>query len=383
VDFAGVRVDAGASWIHGPEGNPLTPLADAAGIRRLPTYEARSVVFDAAGARLDEARQARLFARLEDLTDPTSPAAWREERDTSLAEAVPWLTAAPEADPFERQMTNWLNSFVAGYAGADASEQSALAWFGGDGDVPDENHILREGFSHLLAHVARGLDVRTRQQVTMIAHDREGVTVRTLTQVLRADRCVVTLPLGVLKHGNVTFDPPLPAVKQGAIARIGTGLLNKIMLAFPRAFWPADVDYVRVLAERNPNAGAEILNLSGHLGAPVLIAIVGGSAARGLERLPDAANVAPVMRALRTAFGNGIPQPTAVRVTRWGRDVFARGAYCYLPVGAAAADHAALAAPVADRLFFAGEAATVEKPSYVHGALLGGRRAAEEILATA
>ena len=39
-----------------------------------------------------------------------------------------------------------------------------------------------------------------------------------------------------------------------------------------------------------------------------------------------------------------------------------------------------LAAPVADRLFFAGEATYRERPSTVHGAYLSGLRAAEVIL---
>ena len=46
-------------------------------------------------------------------------------------------------------------------------------------------------------------------------------------------------------------------------------------------------------------------------------------------------------------------------------------------------DHAALSRPIAGRIFFAGEAATTEAPSYAHGALLGGRRAAREVLETA
>lgn len=47
-------------------------------------------------------------------------------------------------------------------------------------------------------------------------------------QHFEADRVVLTTPLGVLKSGSVTFQPPLPDWKQGVIERMGFGLLNKV-----------------------------------------------------------------------------------------------------------------------------------------------------------
>ena len=42
------------------------------------------------------------------------------------------------------------------------------------------------------------------------------------------DAVLVTAPVGVLKKGTITFDPPLPPHKQAAISRMGFGLLNKV-----------------------------------------------------------------------------------------------------------------------------------------------------------
>ncbi|GGG22238.1 amine oxidase [Caldovatus sediminis] len=381
VRFRGVPLDLGGAWIHGPEGNPLTEIADAAGIRRLPTYDARSVVHDADGRALPREEVARIFEMVGRLIAPDSPLAWRGARDVSLAEAVPLLDPAMAADPYQRRVAAWLGAYVAGYAGADPAEVSARGWFAGDGEIPAENHLLSTGYAAIVEHLARGLDIRRRQVVTHVRLTGAGVALATAGRVWEGDRAVITLPLGVLKHGSVAFDPPLPAAKQGAIARIGVGLLNKIVLGFERRFWPDEVDFLRYLAEEAPSAAPEMVSLASHLGAPVLVALVGGSAARRIERWRDDEAVAAVMRALRAMFGTAVPRPVEARVTRWSRDIFARGAYCYLPVGATAEDHAALAAPVGGRLHFAGEAATTEAPSYAHGALIGGRRAAEEILA--
>src|SRR5262249_7726273 len=70
----------------------------------------------------------------------------------------------------------------------------------------------------------------------------------------------------------------------------------------------------------------------------------------------------------------GVPEPSDVLITRWGTDPYARGSHSFHRVGASAADRRALAAPVAGRLFFAGEATHAEHPSTAHGALLSGRR---------
>lgn len=79
------------------------------------------------------------------------------------------------------------------------------------------------------------LDVRLRKRVMRIMHRGEGDTWNLPTRVeleggekVDADFVVNTLPLGVLKEGRVAFEPPLPEWKQGAMERLGFGLLNKV-----------------------------------------------------------------------------------------------------------------------------------------------------------
>jgi monoamine oxidase len=66
----------------------------------------------------------------------------------------------------------------------------------------------------------------------------------------------------------------------------------------------------------------------------------------------------------------------------WQTDPFSRGAYSYAKVGADGAQQA-LAAPVENTLFFAGEATdTTGNNGTVHGAIASGQRAAREIIET-
>jgi len=71
----------------------------------------------------------------------------------------------------------------------------------------------------------------------------------------------------------------------------------------------------------------------------------------------------------------------SVYMHNWRGDPFSRGSYSYMPVGGLEAP-AALAEPVEDTLFFAGEATnTAGHSGTVHGAIASGIRAAQEIIA--
>ena len=78
-----------------------------------------------------------------------------------------------------------------------------------------------------------------------------------------------------------------------------------------------------------------------------------------------------------------LPDLVDWRITRWGADPWARGAYSYLAPGTSSTTRRTLAQPVDARIFFAGEATDLDHPATVHGALASGLRAAAEVLATA
>jgi polyamine oxidase len=81
-----------------------------------------------------------------------------------------------------------------------------------------------------------------------------------------------------------------------------------------------------------------------------------------------------------TAMTSAVPDPDAWISTRWLADPLSLGSYSYLAVGATEQDRAALAAPIDDRVFWAGEATSRRDPSAVHGALESGRDAARQII---
>ncbi|MFS6530423.1 FAD-dependent oxidoreductase [Microbacterium aurugineum] len=76
----------------------------------------------------------------------------------------------------------------------------------------------------------------------------------------------------------------------------------------------------------------------------------------------------------------GVPAPAGSIRSTWTSDPFSLGAASFTPVGVLAGTRLALAKPVDDRLFFAGEATDEDAPGTVRGAIASGARAAEELM---
>jgi monoamine oxidase len=117
------------------------------------------------------------------------------------------------------------------------------------------------------------------------------------------------------------------------------------------------------------------------LGRPLIECYFGGQCAAELESVGDSAFFDFATAELNGVFGNGFARRIKpIRIHRWGQDPFARGAYSYARPGFADC-RATLAAPVDDRLFFAGEACSTHDYSTAHGAFRTGVAAAEQIIA--
>jgi hypothetical protein len=89
--------------------------------------------------------------------------------------------------------------------------------------------------------------------------------------------------------------------------------------------------------------------------------------------------VCQVSAALRQLYPDAPAAPKEALITRWGQDPYALGSYSFMAVGSTPADTAALAAPVSNVLFWAGEATRRDYPSTVHGAYLSGQAAATAV----
>lgn len=98
---------------------------------------------------------------------------------------------------------------------------------------------------------------------------------------------------------------------------------------------------------------------------------------------PEPAPTPTTPSATPTPSALAVPEPAGMARSSWSNDPYSYGSFSYLGLGANPAQRDNLAAPVADRLFFAGEATSSTHPATVVGARATGGRAADEVLAVA
>lgn len=240
---------------------------------------------------------------------------------------------------------------------------------------------IQEGYGALLAWLAADLPITLNAQVRRITWSASGVAAETGAGRFEAERLILTLPVALLAAGSIVFDPPLPAIKQEALAHFRTEAATKLLYRFAERRWDADLTFMAHEGEaaRWWTPGYR------RSGPPVLAAYLTADRARTIDALAEADALALGLREAATLLGDSslADAVTAAKRVSWAADSLARGGYAHLPPGGAEA-RPALAAPVEDRLFFAGEATAWESnPQTVHGAIESGWRAANEALTTA
>lgn len=378
-DFAPTPIELGAELIHGDQASSWE-LVDAFGLETLPDLELQNRgLYDGRLLPLLEwERRARVS--FDPVADVEQACAWwlaNGQPDTSVAVALDaWLVATGSSmTPAERGL---LAAVVAVDNGADLADLGVMGFL--EASYPDDGEgdtALAAGYRSLLEPLADGLDVRLGQPVRAVRWSPGAVRIETPNDALEAACLVITLPLGVLQAGDVEFNPALPATKQAAIAGLGAGRVDKLLLRFRSAFWPAPMGWFATPLDtqswRRPGWGRPNEAL-------VWRALLAGSAAERMAALGDDA-IPAAIRQLEAVFDRPLAEEVLdARYVRWGDDPYARMGYSYVPPGGAGL-RAALATPFAQTLYFAGEATSVERPATVHGALESGYQAAEDLLA--
>lgn len=379
--------ELGAEFIHGP-----------ADLTRSLLRQAGSAAIDMGG---DAWTRENGELRHEEDDFLSSAAIFEGSRSLPEDESVEVFLRRFEHDEALREAAQAARAFVEGFEAADPAIASAQAiadeWksgndstsarpFGGYGPMLE---FLRRDCDS--AGVALSLSTRVRR----IAWSRGGVTVEVTgrgeeSQTFRARAAIVTLPVGVLRRrgdeSEVIFEPELPATKRDALGCIEMGHVVKVALRFGTAFWE------RMRDGRYRNAA--FFHMQGQpistywtqlpVRSELIVAWAGGPQAVALGGLSQTEMVEIALAGFGALFG----EPELARrefegglMHDWSGDPFARGAYSYVAVGGASA-RAALAAPVGDALFFAGEATSSDgQGGTVNGALETGERAAAEAAA--
>jgi monoamine oxidase len=357
---AGHALDHGCGWLHSADKNEWTRIAEAQGrtIDKTPPPWMRSSL-GFASAEQEAYRDAfRAFdARVSRL-------ARADADDVAVAAAL---------EPGGR-WNELIGAVVTFINGAETTQVSAR-----DYDNYDDNEVnwrVVEGYGAAVAAHGQGVPVAFDCPVRRIDHGGRRLRVETARGTIIADRAIVTLPTAVLAEMDDLFAPALPDKTQAA-HDLPLGLDDKLFIALDKAE-EFEKDS-RLFGAKNSSRTAAY-----HMrpfGRPMIEAFFGGDNARDLEAAGEDAffdfAVSELTANLGVEFAKRLKP---IHVHRWAADPFARGAYSYAVPGRAGS-RAVLAAPVDERLFFAGEACSTHDYSTAHGAYRTGIAAAKGVLA--
>lgn len=315
-----------------------------------------------------------------------------EHEDQSFAE---FLSKSRYSENAKRLATSYVEGFNAARGEEIGIASLAEDAQGADQIEGDRSFRILNGYDAVILHLLNGAgDLATKLRLNSVVeriewkqgsatvHVRSGVT--EAIETVRARRVIITVPLGVLQmtpdsSGSIRFDPEPTEILTAARA-LRFGQVFRLILRFRKAFWEIN----RAISDAGFLFSDERLfptwwtALPVH--APVLTGWSAGPHADELLGKPYTTVISEALTTLARITGSSVKHLSgmleASYLHDWHEDPFARGAYSYVPAGALAA-RKTLAEPVAETLFFAGEATNMQgHGGTVHGAIASGLRAA-------
>ena len=345
---AGVVLDLGCSWLHSAKQNAWTKIAPTLGFAVDPSSPPWTR--PALGANFPEQDQ-RAYRQVFQAFEERLEAAALEVDDQRASDLI-----LPE----ERRWAPLLNAFSGYYNGAPFDRISVKDYAAYQ--PTDDNWRVREGYGALIAAFGRPLKARLSTPVSAVRHGGAKVEVVTPRGSLSARAVIICVSTTVLAQEGLRFDPPLPAKREAAHA-LPLGHVEKAFLKIDNAEdFPTDS---RVHG-RTDTADTASYGLRS-LGMPIVEGFFGGDLAGRLCAEGPGALTAFAIDELVDVLGSDLRRRLSpLAESRWSLDPLIRGAYSHARVGHAGA-RAILAAPVDERLFFAGEACSPHAFSTAHG----------------
>lgn len=360
ADRSGCALDLGCGWLHSADRNPWVKIAEGQGrsIDKSPPPWQKPALpngFPLAEQQDFAKAQHAFYARLQ-----------------AAAQSDPDRPAGAFLDPGGR-WNKLIDAVFTYITGAELKRVSAR-----DFDNYADNNVnwrLPDGFGAAIAAYGDGLPVVLDCPVLQIDRHARRLKIETAKGAISADQAIVTLPSALIADKEFLFAPALPE-KTEAARGLPLGLNDKLFLKLDKAEEFAPDTRLFGHTDRTGTASYHFRPF----GRPQIEAYFGGRLAAELEAGGERAFFDFAVSELKRQLGRDfIRRVKPMHIHRWGVDPYARGSYSYALPGKAGC-RARLAAPVDERLFFAGEACSADDFSTAHGGFLTGVSAAEQVI---
>lgn len=355
-----IVVDLGCGWLHSAKRNPWTTISEQSGF----TVDRSSPNWDVQWRDLG-------FPPTEQEAFGRAWKRWEAAARAVLAGPDRPLSDFIDTDDAWRPMIDAISGYV---NGAPLRSVSLHDWAAYEDASTEDNWAVREGYGTLVARHARGVAFRLSTPVSRVDHRGRSLRIETPAGTIEAARAIVCVPTPVLAHGELTFDPPLPA-KQDAAAALPLGLADKVFLHVDTPEWPANAHLIG-----DPHRACTASHRLSPFSWPIVESFFGGDCAEELED-GDAAAAFAIDELVAMLGSDWRRRLTPLHATRWRHEPYIGGSYSHALVGRAG-ERGVLAEPIDDRIFFAGEACSRADFSTAHGAYETGVAAARAVLSS-
>jgi len=271
---------------------------------------------------------------------------------------------------------------IAGDQGAAASRLSVYGnnkdeenWASGDDDFKFEETYFDLIDKQIASQVKDQILVNTI--ITKIDYSQsEIILTDSNNNTFNANKVIITVPISILKSGDIQFIPALPIEKTTAFSKIGMDAGMKVFLKFSNRFFDQNIIGGSVCAAYADDSIGKAQNDN------ILLAFIMGEQAEYLTSLgSDAAITSALIQELDIMYnGQASASFIASHVQNWTTNPFVKGAYSYSTIGMGDARKIASQA-LSEKLYFAGEAMNTNgHHQTVHGAVETGYREVINIL---
>jgi len=369
----GFAFDEGASWIHKPIGNPITDLAIEAGATTFLTDDENVIVHDQDGtAYSDETTGVE-----EEAFEKAVGKVKRTGTNDQSFETVYHSLYADKKD--DRLWKFMVSSYLEFDLGGDVSQLSSNEFYD-DKEHKGADIIVTNGYDNVTNYLAEGLDIRYNERVSKVDYtDENTILVISASGTFEANAVIVTVPLGVLKSGNIAFSPALKDEKKEALDDLAMGTVNKYVFVWDTTFWNTELQYIGYTTEVK-GVFNSFLNMRKYSDNNALMTFTFGKFSRTAENLSDSEITELVMNNLKAIYGEEISNPTDMLRTKWNTDQNSFGCYSFVQQGGETNAYKVLAKSINDRIYFAGEHTSFDYRSSVHGAYTSGITAANDLI---
>ncbi len=361
----GEPYDMGASWLHNGRDNPYLDygLDNGFDMYQDPDQE---VVY-VGNQKASKAQVAALESLIEKAQRRMDSAGERR-RDVSIDQLIgdllkdnPWgEVAAGAIGPWEM--------------GEDLDRISVRDWWSQEGGV---DWLCREGFGTLVQHYGRDIPVQLNTWVSHIDWSGQGVKLETNQGTIRTKKVILTVSTGVLASDNIKFTPQLPVEKQESFHDLKMNSYNHIALQFEGGLPDLAADQYIHGDFNKPEAIGWMTNMRGQ---SLCFGFVGGRFSESLEQAGPTEAVEVGLQDLERMLGSEVRKRFKKGFfTTWSHYPNFQGSYAVALPGKFKA-RKILRQPVADRIYFAGEACGQEYSATVNGAHLSGIETARTVL---